>query len=803
MTAKLCVLVALTLGLQAFASIDSGSAHSSETADFEDLLRKFAPEADKLQDAALAETDLPKSAMAELTGSTGPKMKALEDAVTDLVMSKAVAAFGATPFGKSVDKIIALIEKEMIPQILAGHKDDQKELNELAAQLAKCGKTKRVMVAIADKSKTTYLKMSPLHRTCRTGEAGLFASKEECYEELADRKTVMKLKCKEYAMIDAKLGNQNSNSQIVKKGGGESTETYINRISATFCGQVWPKTSPAAKCGSPKCGFRCTFQCAKVACEKATRIHKEWTAKCKKIQKQYDTKKLECNNLQDQMDGAACKRAVNMKDACETYAECYTTKRDGYKRHYKVVKGTRPTEYKKGITGYLYHKQCVSDKDVKTGKKCHTGNELDRHAEWRGLRRMQCLMAAFKDGKVSDGEIKRCKKKVYSINHLKIKYPVLYRLEVCSVPKLYPTTGEYKKAEFAPLPTMAKVKEDANECTGVLEISTTPASGSPATCKCDRVTMNGPYSPGPMVKCINCLDARKSGDKISCPAGTKLFAPASREDWKTFVSSARPLRNPHWIIDVTRPQNGCGGCTRNAMNSGNSNQKSWTTADDAPWWLRSTRYNEPNGDYHANCYLDLWRTPKNENSVTWNDGNCNYHSKSYYCQIRKVSLRPKAGSPRGCLCQKVELTGRYTPGLLIKCKGCLDIRKSTQKNSCPKGMKIFAPRTRADWKTFIESAQPLRSPHWIIDVTRPANGCGGCTRHSMNSANAAQKTWRTSDGSAWWLRSTTYSEPNGDYSANCYLDLWRSPPNENSVTWNDGRCNYHANSYYCQLAKKR
>ena len=52
------------------------------------------------------------------------------------------------------------------------------------------------MVAIADKSKTKYLKMSPLHRTCRTGEAGLFMSKEECYEELADRKTVMQLKCK-------------------------------------------------------------------------------------------------------------------------------------------------------------------------------------------------------------------------------------------------------------------------------------------------------------------------------------------------------------------------------------------------------------------------------------------------------------------------------------------------------------------------------------------------------------------------------------------------------------------------------
>ena len=61
-------------------------------------------------------------------------------------------------------------------------------------------------------------------------------------------------------------------------------------------------------------------------------------------------------------------------------------------------------------------------------------------------------------GKVEDAEIKTCKDKVYSIDHLKIKYPELAPLVVCSVPKLYPTTGEYKKAEFAPLPVVAKGK---------------------------------------------------------------------------------------------------------------------------------------------------------------------------------------------------------------------------------------------------------------------------------------------------------------------------------------------------------
>merc|ERR1719387_2531474 len=87
------------------------------------------------------------------------------------------------------------------------------------------------------------------------------------------------------------------------------------------------------------------------------------------------------------------------------------------------------------------------------------------------------------------------------------------------------------------------------------------------------------------------------------------------------------------------------------MNSKNKHQKTWRTSDGAAWWLRSTRYNEPNGDYQANCYLDLWHNPKNADSVTFNDWNCKYHSKSYYCQAKKVSMSPKAGSPTGCACK--------------------------------------------------------------------------------------------------------------------------------------------------------
>ncbi len=195
-------------------------------------------------------------------------------------------------------------------------------------------------------------------------------------------------------------------------------------------------------------------------------------------------------------------------------------------------------------------------------------------------------------------------------------------------------------------------------------IPTRPRRGSPRGTKCTRVPLLGYYSSGALIKCTNGIDVRRSKDRNSCPRGTKIFSPATRSDWKTFLASAGPVRAPHWIIDVTRPARGCGGCTSNPMNSQNRNQKTWRTSDGSPWWLRSSRFSEPNGDYSANCFLDLWHgKPRNENVVSFNDGNCNYHSKSYYCQPVNVRLKPKSGSPRSCVCSRVDLSA----GTLQEC----------------------------------------------------------------------------------------------------------------------------------------
>jgi len=684
----------------------------------------------------------------DLSPSSVQKM---EKAVTDLVTN----VDAATPMGSSVKQIKDLITKTMLKKVNKAHNANQKELNRLAKDIETCGSSKSNDEKVADKQKAKYMRASPLHKQCRAREANLATSALGCKKSIGSAKTIMTLHCNAQVAHEKSWGSQAKNSQIVEKGGGETPKIYMKRLQDTYC-------------GSDGVSFYDKYLKLDAACKKASRKYKGLADGCKQQKLDYKAKVLECNNIQSQMDGAACNRAVLIKDSCESYAECFSSKRNVYLNSMKVVKAAQE----------------------------------DRKAEWRALKRMVCLIDSFKDGKVKKKEVSDCKAKKHDTSHLDIENPKLPDSISCSVPNLYPATAAYKKAEFAPLPAMAKGHFDANECYGVLEISTKPRAGSPMSCKCERVTLNGPYSSGALVKCLNCHDVRRSLDKDSCPEGTKLFSPRSRSDWHTFLASAGPLRAPNWIIDVTRPQAGCGGCTKSPMNSKENSQMTWMTKDGSGWWLRSTKFSEPNGDYGANCYLDLSKLIAGEDQVVFNDKTCESHSSSYYCQQKMISTTPKAGSPQGCNCERVELTGRYSPGALLKCVGCLRVSRSTDKDSCPEGTKIFSPRSREDWRTVVDSVDVLRSPNWIVDVTQPADGCAGCQKAAMNFEIPEQARWRTQDGSPWWLRSTRYSEPNGDYKANCYMDLWHNPQNEDSVTFNDGNCNYNSNAYYCQPRSK-
>ena len=171
-----------------------------------------------------------------------------------------------------------------------------------------------------------------------------------------------------------------------------------------------------------------------------------------------------------------------------------------------------------------------------------------------------------------------------------------------------------------------------------------------------------------------------------------------------------------------------------------------------------------------------------------------FHKKNEQHNTGQTACAP--GSPKTCTVQQVTLKGTYAAGKLVIVTDGLKISKSIQKNSCPTGWKLWSPQSKQDWQTVISSTEIPAAPHVIVDITRPLNGCGGCTRYPMKSTVDQQSSWVTSDGSPWWLRDTKYNEPNGDYVANCYLHVYSTKPED--VRFNDAKCAVFSTHYLCQ-----
>jgi len=184
------------------------------------------------------------------------------------------------------------------------------------------------------------------------------------------------------------------------------------------------------------------------------------------------------------------------------------------------------------------------------------------------------------------------------------------------------------------------------------------------------------------------------------------------------------------------------------------------------------------------------------------------------CEFDSDDLVCGAGSPDGCHCSQVQLQGLYSAGPVIRCDDGIDVRRTTDQNSCPSGWKIFSPQSQADWEVLhsalgdhshhignpagVQSNWPS-SPWLIVDVSRsdstaypvPQN-----QRPAMNSANSGAAAWHTSDGSPFWLREAAWGQPDGNFNANCFLDIYNLNPED--MGFDDNNCHPHSSSYLCQ-----
>jgi hypothetical protein len=130
--------------------------------------------------------------------------------------------------------------------------------------------------------------------------------------------------------------------------------------------------------------------------------------------------------------------------------------------------------------------------------------------------------------------------------------------------------------------------------------------------------------------------------------------------------------------------------------------------------------------------------------------------------------------------------------------GGISTNRYTDNNTCKNlGMDIVYPRSKDHWQSMINRFGTSYFP-FIPGVYKSSSG-GNYTGCAMNSSGCSG--WRVGDGGRWFLRSSAYSEPNGDYEANCWLGT-RDVGNPNDITFNDGNCQYGGSSYICSTNDK-
>ena len=124
------------------------------------------------------------------------------------------------------------------------------------------------------------------------------------------------------------------------------------------------------------------------------------------------------------------------------------------------------------------------------------------------------------------------------------------------------------------------------------------------------------------------------------------------------------------------------------------------------------------------------------------------------------------------------------------------------------GLGLWEGRSRNCWLAATYAVQAMDSgnfnSYWegVGHVYKP-NGGGnytGCIMRSSYYGGNNCNEWRVASGNRWWIRDSTHSEPNGDYSANGFQRIYGgSRPSVGSVStnmgYNDGWA-YSIGNYY-------
>jgi hypothetical protein len=117
------------------------------------------------------------------------------------------------------------------------------------------------------------------------------------------------------------------------------------------------------------------------------------------------------------------------------------------------------------------------------------------------------------------------------------------------------------------------------------------------------------------------------------------------------------------------------------------------------------------------------------------------------------------------------------------------------------GLNIIIPRSREHWIWML--AYFGTSYFSVVPAVYKETGGGNYTGYAMRDPSyygSGAPDWRVHDGGRWWLRDTTYGEPNGDYTAYAWLTMYNWSIDD--LRFNDAGASYSTTKYLCSTNKK-